>query len=85
MNKGVTGKRGSDSLSEVFGMSVLAGLSGVFVEAIIIGSLYLFDPVIRMAFVGWTQPLLWVTGAISLAGFGISLWFTLAVQIRRDN
>ena len=84
MNKEVNGKR-SDSLSEVFGMSVLAGLAGVFVEAIVIASLYLFDPVIRMSLGGWIQPLLWGAGAIFLGGFGISLGFTLAVQIRRGN
>lgn len=76
-------KGGPGVLSDILWMSLLAGLSGVFVLIVIVGFFYVFDPVARIGIENWTRPLVWSAGAIFLAGFGISVWFAVGVQMRR--
>lgn len=37
-----------ETISDALWMSVLAGLGGVFIEVILLGCFYLFDPVMKM-------------------------------------
>jgi hypothetical protein len=41
-----------ETISDALWMSVLAGLGGVIIEAILLGGFYLFDPVGKMILVG---------------------------------
>jgi len=66
-------------------MSLLAGLGGIFITAVLLGSVYLFEPAARM----WidAHPLYAMLSfpLIFVAGFGMSLAFTLESQFRRGK
>ncbi|MBI3645502.1 MAG: hypothetical protein HY233_06025 [Acidobacteriales bacterium] len=62
-----------------------AGLGGVFVEAILIGGFYLFDPVAKRSIANHASYVLWSVPLIFIAGFGISLELMLESQFLRGK
>jgi hypothetical protein len=50
-------------------------------KAILIGGFYFFDPVAKLSISNNVNYLLWSVPAVFLAGFGMSLQFTLRTQL----
>jgi len=59
---------------------VCAGLGAVIVEAILVGSLYLFEPFARAFIENYGFPILISFPLVFLAAFGLSLQFTMEIQ-----
>jgi hypothetical protein len=78
-------KNSTASISDALWGSVLAGLGGVFVEAILIGGFYLFDPVAKISIVNNASYVLWSLLIMFIAGFGVSIQFMLRIQFRRGS
>jgi hypothetical protein len=78
-------KNSTASISDALWGSVLAGLAGVFVEAILIGGFSLFDPVAKVTIVNNASYVLWSVLIMFIAGFGVSLQFTLRIQFWRGK
>jgi len=75
-------KNSTASISDALWGSVLAG---VFVEAILIGGFSLFDPVAKVTIVNNASYVLWSVLIMFIAGFGVSLQFTLRIQFWRGK
>lgn len=73
------------SISDALWGSVLSGLGGVLVEAILIGGFYLFDPVANISIVNNASYILWSLPIMFVAGLGISLQFMLRIQFWRGK
>jgi hypothetical protein len=69
----------------VLGGSVWAGLGGVFVEALLVASLYLGSPIARAFIQGHASYLLIGVFVFFFLGFGFSLQSVLEMQFWRGK
>jgi Kef-type K+ transport system membrane component KefB len=73
------------TVSGALWMSVFAGLGAVVVETILVGSLYLFEPVAKAFIEKHSTPILLCFPLIFVAGFGLSLQFSMEMQFWRGK
>jgi hypothetical protein len=66
-------------------MSVCAGLGAVIVETILVGSLYLFEPIAKVFIESHRFPILISFPLVFVAAFGLSLQFTMEMQFWRGK
>ena len=66
-------------------MSVLAGFGGVFIEVLLVGSVYLFEPTMRTFVDRHSTYFLVSVPFIFVAGFGMSLQSALEIQFWRGK
>jgi len=78
-------KNSTATFREAVSGSVLGGLGAVFVEAILIGAFYLFDPVAKISIVNHASHILWSVPIMFVGGFGLSLQFMLRIQLWRGK
>ena len=81
----MSARNSADTAVDVLWMSVLAGLGGTFVEGVLLGGFYLFDPVARTIIEKYGSYCLWSLLIVFATGFGISLQLTLGMQLRRGE
>lgn len=66
-------------------MSLLAGLGGVAIEAILVGFFYFFDAAAKALIERHETYLLIIAGVVFVAAFGFSLQFALEMQCWRGK
>jgi hypothetical protein len=74
-----------ETVSDVLWMGVLAGLGAVVIEAILLGSFYLFDPAAKKIIEDHSISLGISIPVIFVAAFGFSLQFALEGQFWRGK
>ncbi len=78
-------RNSEESISGALWTIVLSGLGAVFVEAVLVGGFYLFEPLTRTVIEDHGLYLLIGIPVIFVAGFGVSLALTLESQLRRGK
>jgi hypothetical protein len=81
----LSARNSGDSAVDVLWMSVLACLGGTFIEVVLLGGYHLFDPVAGAIIENHSSYCLWSLLIVFVAGLGISLQLTLAMQLRRSE
>jgi len=81
----LTNKDSSETVSDALWMSILAGLGGVFIAVLLLGSFYLFDPVSRRIIDQHSVYFLGSVAVIFVVSFGISILLTLRMQLWRGK
>jgi hypothetical protein len=74
-----------ETASDALWMGVLAGLGAVAIEAILLGSFYLFDPAAKRIIEDHSMSLLISFPVIFAAAFAFSLQFALEGQFWRGK
>ena len=74
-----------ETISDALWMSVLAGLGGVIIEAILLGGFYLFDPVAKMTLEEHGAMVVLSFLVIFVGAFGLSLQIALEGQFWRGK
>jgi hypothetical protein len=74
-----------ETVSDALWMGVLAGLGAVVIEAILLGSFYLFDPAAKKIIEDHNVSLVISFPVIFVAAFGFSLQFALEGQFWRGK
>lgn len=74
-----------ETVSDALWMGGLAGLGAVAIEAILLGSFYLFDPAAKRIIEDHSMSFLASVPVIFIAAFGFSLQFALEGQFWRGK